>query len=157
MTISYRKSSLRTLRKALPHHQRGVLTVSGNFMYLVGSNIQLHWRKIKIWNLTTKFRNVNMKSLSRVQLFVTPWSVAYHSPPPMEFSRQEYWSGLPFLSPGDLSNPALNPGLSHCKQMLYWLSHQGRNLGKGSFKFITNHHQKYKIPCQITAKYMYTV
>ena len=37
-----------------------------------------------------------MKSLSRVQLFATPWTVAYKAPPSMEFSRQEYWSGLPF-------------------------------------------------------------
>ena len=36
-----------------------------------------------------------VKSLSRVQLFVTPWTVAYQAPPSMGFSRQEYWSGLP--------------------------------------------------------------
>ena len=39
-----------------------------------------------------------MKSLSHVQLFATPWTVAYQAPPSMEFSRQEYWSALPFLS-----------------------------------------------------------
>ena len=38
-----------------------------------------------------------MKSLSRVRLFVTPWTVAHQAPPSMEFSRQEYWSGLPFI------------------------------------------------------------
>ena len=42
-----------------------------------------------------------------------------------EFSRQEYWSGLPFLSAGDLPDPGMNPGLLHCGQMLYRLSHQG--------------------------------
>ena len=41
-----------------------------------------------------------VKSLSRVQLFVTPWTVAYQAPPSMGFSRQEYWSGLPFPAPG---------------------------------------------------------
>ena len=41
-----------------------------------------------------------MKLLSRVRLFQTPWTVAYQAPPSMEFSRQEYWSGLPFPSPG---------------------------------------------------------
>ena len=51
-----------------------------------------------------------MKSLSRVQLFVTPWTVAYQAPPSMGFSRQEYWSGLPFPSPGDLPNPGIEPG-----------------------------------------------
>ena len=48
-----------------------------------------------------------MKSLSRVRLFETPWTVAYKSPLSMEFSRQEYWSGLPFPSPGDLPNPGI--------------------------------------------------
>ena len=43
-----------------------------------------------------------MKSLSRVRLLATPWTAAYQAPPSMEFSRQEYWSGLPFPSPGDL-------------------------------------------------------
>ena len=51
-----------------------------------------------------------MKLLSRVQLFVTPWTVAYQAPPSMGFSRQEYWSGLPFPSPGDLPDPGIEPG-----------------------------------------------
>ena len=37
-----------------------------------------------------------VRSLSRVRLFMTPWTVAYHAPLSMGFSRQEYWSGLPF-------------------------------------------------------------
>ena len=41
--------------------------------------------------------------------FVTPWTVACEAPLSMEFSRQEYWNGLPFLSPGDLSNPGIEP------------------------------------------------
>ena len=51
-----------------------------------------------------------MKSLSRVRLFATPWTVAYQAPPSMGFSRQEYWSGLPFPSPGDLPDPGIEPG-----------------------------------------------
>ena len=51
-----------------------------------------------------------VKSLSRVQLFETPWTVAYQAPQSMEFSRQEYWSGLPFPPPGDLPNPGIEPG-----------------------------------------------
>ena len=43
-------------------------------------------------------------------LFATPWTVAYQAPPSMEFSRQEYWSGLPFPSPGDLPNSGIEPG-----------------------------------------------
>ena len=48
-------------------------------------------------------------SLSRVQLFVTPWTIAYQAPLSMGFSRQEYWSGLPFPSPGDLPDPGIEP------------------------------------------------
>ena len=51
-----------------------------------------------------------MKSLSRVRLFVTPWTVAHQAPPSMEFSRQEYWNGLPFPAPGDLPDPGIEPG-----------------------------------------------
>ena len=47
--------------------------------------------------------------LSRVQVFVTPWTVAPQVPLPMGFSRQEYWSGLPFASPGDPPNPGIEP------------------------------------------------
>ena len=42
---------------------------------------------------------VQVKLLSRVRLFATPWTVTYQALPSMEFSRQEYWSGLPFPSP----------------------------------------------------------
>ena len=42
-------------------------------------------------------------------LFVTPWTVAYQAPPSVGFSRQEYWSGLPFPSLGDLPNPGIEP------------------------------------------------
>ena len=47
--------------------------------------------------------------LSQVQLFATPWAVAYHAPPSMGFSRQEYWSRLPFPSPKDLPDPGIEP------------------------------------------------
>ena len=50
-----------------------------------------------------------VKSLSRVWLFVTPWTVAYQAPPSMVFSRQEYWSGLPFHSQGELPDPGIKP------------------------------------------------
>ena len=49
-----------------------------------------------------------VKLLGRVWLFATPWTVAYQAPPSMEFSRQEYWSGLPFPSPGHLPDPGLS-------------------------------------------------
>ena len=47
--------------------------------------------------------------LSRVRLFATPWIVACQAPLSMEFSRQEYWSRLPFPPPGDLPNPGTEP------------------------------------------------
>ena len=50
------------------------------------------------------------QSPSRVQLFVTPWTVACQAPLFIDFSRQEYWSGLPFSSPGDLPNTRIRPG-----------------------------------------------
>ena len=50
-----------------------------------------------------------MKSLSRVRLFATPWTVAHQASPSMGFSRQEYWSGLTFPSPGDLPDPGIKP------------------------------------------------
>ena len=49
------------------------------------------------------------KSLSCVQLFATPWTVTCQSPLSIEFSRQEYWSGLPFPSPGYLPDPGIEP------------------------------------------------
>ena len=52
---------------------------------------------------------MKVKSLSCVRLFVTPWTVAHQAPPSMGFSRQEYWSGLPFPSPADLPNRGIEP------------------------------------------------
>ena len=53
---------------------------------------------------------VKVKSLSPVLLLATPWTVTYQAPRSMGFSRQEYGSGLPFPSPGDLPNPGIEPG-----------------------------------------------
>ena len=53
---------------------------------------------------------MKVKSLSRVRLLATQWTVAYQAPPSMGFVRQEYWSGLPFPSPGDLPNPGIELG-----------------------------------------------
>ena len=53
--------------------------------------------------------SVVLSHLSRVRLFVTLWTVAHQAPLSMGFSRQEYWSGLPFPSPGDLPDPGIKP------------------------------------------------
>ena len=52
---------------------------------------------------------VKVKSLSRVRLFAIQWTVAHQAPLSMGFSRQEYWSGLPFPSQGDLPDPGIEP------------------------------------------------
>ena len=56
-----------------------------------------------------KCYKIVVKSLSCVRLFATQWTVAYQAPPSMGFSRQEYWSGLPFPFPGALPNPGIEP------------------------------------------------
>ena len=47
--------------------------------------------------------------LSCVLLFLTPWTIAHQAPLSMGFSQQEYWSGLPFIPPGNLSDPGIEP------------------------------------------------
>ena len=64
------------------------------------------------------------KLLSCVRLFATPWTVAHQAPPSMGFSRQEYWSGVPFPSPGIFLIQGSNPDLPHFRQTLYHLRHQ---------------------------------
>ena len=111
-------------------------------------------------------RTLEVKSLSHIRLFATPWTVAYQASLSVGFSRQGYWNGLPFPSPGNLPDPGIEPGspalqtdalpsgppgkpkntgagcyfllqgifptqglnsgISHCRQTLYPLSHQGK-------------------------------
>ena len=65
------------------------------------------------WNMQYRFKNLNvlvftvLSHFGRAQLFATPWTVAHQAPLSVEFSRQEYWSGLPFPSPGDLADPGI--------------------------------------------------
>ena len=63
------------------------------------------------WLPTFAFQSpmMKVKSLSRVRLFVTPWTVAYQAPLSIGFSRQECWSRLPFPSTGDFPNPGIKP------------------------------------------------
>ena len=58
---------------------------------------------------------------------VTPWTIACQAPLSMGFSRQEYWSGLPFPSLGDLPNLGIEPRFLNCRQILYQLSYEGKH------------------------------
>ena len=58
----------------------------------------------------------SVQSLSPVPVFSAPWTVAHQAPLPIEFPRQEYWSGLLFPTPGDLPNPGIKP---------YWATWEG--------------------------------
>ena len=55
----------------------------------------------------------------RLQLFATPWTAAHWAPLSMEFSRQEYWNGLPFPSPGDFPDPGIKPTSPASKMVSY--------------------------------------
>ena len=71
---------------------------------------QFHFRGREYFSpFSKKLKLFKVKSLSRVQLFATLWTVAHQAPPSMEFSKQEYWSELPFPSPGDLPDPGIEP------------------------------------------------
>ena len=61
---------------------------------------------------------VRKESDTTERLNWTDWTVAYQAPPSMGFSRQEYWSGVPLPSPGDLPDPGIEPVLLHCRQPL---------------------------------------
>ena len=66
--------------------------------------------KMSLYHLSEEVKWSEVKSLSHVWLFVTPWAVAYQAPQSMGFSREEYWSRLSFPSPGDLPDPGIEPG-----------------------------------------------
>ena len=70
------------------------------------------WVCGEFWNLRGHHKvkeRKKVKSLSCVRLFATLWTVARQAPPSLGFSRQEYWSGLPFPSPRDVPNPGIGP------------------------------------------------
>ena len=66
-------------------------------------------QNLKSGETTLILMKVKVKLLSRVRLFAIPWTVVYQASLSVGFSRQEYWSGLPFPSPGDLPDPGIEP------------------------------------------------
>ena len=137
-----------TLKSLLQHHSSKVsilwrsafFTVQLSHPYMTtGKTIALtRWTFVgKVMSLLLKMlsrlvitflprsKEKKVKSLSRVRLLVTPWTIANQDPPSMGFSRQKYWSGCHFLLQGIFPTQGSNPGLPHCRQTLYRLSHQG--------------------------------
>ena len=86
---------------------------------------QVSYAVIYVWNLKQNDTKESEKrsSLSCIQLFVTPWTVAHQAPLTGGFSRQKSWSGLPCPSPGALPDPGIEAGLPPRRQVLYLLSH----------------------------------
>ena len=77
--------------------------------YQLGSFILELSYECKISVLFKLFLCLMSQLLSHVWLFVTPWTIVHQSPLPIEFSRQECWSGVPFPTPGDLPEPGIKP------------------------------------------------
>ena len=94
---------------------------------------------------------VHACTLSLIQLFVTPWMGAHQAPLSMEFSRQEYWSGVPCPPPGDLPDPGMDQtGVSCIGGRRFKLSHQGSprwslEVLKYAFSCLLPHHTTYFI------------
>ena len=69
----------------------------------ISGGAQKNMKKVRVYMLLL------LSHFSHVRLSATPWAIAHQIPLSMEFSRQEYWSGLPFSSPGNLPNPGIEP------------------------------------------------
>ena len=91
------------IKTLIENNQYYTMQEIANILKISKSSVENHLHQLEV-----KWRS-EVKSLSHVRLFVTPWTVAYQAPPSMGFSRQEYWSGLPFPSPGDLPKPGIEP------------------------------------------------
>ena len=85
-----------------PTESKSLFYISVSLLLSRIQGYHYHLSKLHIYVL-------KVKSLSRVKMFATPWIVAHQAPLSMEFSRLEYWSGLPFPSPGDLLDPGIEP------------------------------------------------
>ena len=94
-----------------PNHFNGVCKIKSIFI-LIPRYIFYLFQCVDICTDNAKIEGkilacVHAQSLTCVQLFATPWTVAHQAPLSMQFSRQEYWSGLPFPPPGDLLDPRI--------------------------------------------------
>ena len=114
----------------------------------------LHCRQI-LYHLSHQSERV--KLLSHVWLFVTLGAVACQAPPSTGFSRQKYWKGLPFPSPGNLLDPWIKLGSPVLQQTLYHLSHQGSPQMKlTSFQITNTHTQSQENGCMFQIQVILT-
>ena len=90
------------------HSTIGQLWFPNSLCFLISNKLP-SWAFPSLILLMFSERKVKVKSLTCVWLFVTPWTVVYQATLSMEFSRQDYWSGLTFPPPGDLPNPGIEP------------------------------------------------
>ena len=81
----------------------------GKKQILPKNNFVIHSSKALLVIEAKKKKKKKVKSLSRVQFFGIPWTVAYQASQSMGFCRQKYWNRLPFPSPGDLPDPGIEP------------------------------------------------
>ena len=79
------------------------------FHFIIYESIITYYKRLGKYR-TKLHMKVKVKLLIHVRLFATPWTVAYQASPSMGFSRQDYLSGLPFPSPGDLPDTGIEPG-----------------------------------------------
>ena len=101
-----------TLKSLLQRHssKASILQCSAFFTIQLSHPYMTTGKTIALTRRTFVSKVQTNVSLSRVPLFATPWTVAYQAPLSMEFSRQEYWSELPFPSPGNLPHPGIEAG-----------------------------------------------
>ena len=94
--------------ESLNHKMTGIFDRRSPSLCEALSILGVHYPTRQTYCYTTP--KLEVKSLSRVRLFATPCAVVYQAPPSVGFSSQEYWSGLPFPSSGDLTDPGIEPG-----------------------------------------------
>ena len=103
-------SSFHLVILALPEMWCHFLHIYTGFFFQMQKGIYYWYDNVTQPNLDPLTHlKVKVKLLSCVRLFVTPWTIAYQAPLPIGFSGQEYWSGLPFPSSGNLSDPGIEP------------------------------------------------
>ena len=119
-----------------------------SFNGLVLSTIQITCFVIKVSvKAMDTHRESEAKSLSRVQLFATPWTVGHQAPPSMGFPRQEYWNGVPFPSPGDIPDPGIEPGSPTLQADALTSEPPALGLKKVSLKDCCHNNSEFKKKC----------